>query len=129
MPDRRGVSPEISTVNAVRWRMGIAEQRWRQAVELLREAAAAPGYSGPPLEVVERMAVVMAEIRGQVLNWQIEEHARRASRPRVMSRGQRNSVRRAMMVAPVGHVNHSPIDNVANFSYNFLQFGRSRDTM
>jgi hypothetical protein len=73
--------------------------------------------------VVERMAVVMAEIHGQVLNWQIEEHARRVSRPRVMSRGQRNSVRRAVMVAPVGHLNHSPIDNFAYFSYNFFDSG------
>jgi hypothetical protein len=79
-------APEISTTNQVRWRMAIAEHRWREAVELLREAAAAPGYSGPPFEVVERMAVLIAEVRGQVQNWHLDEALlrgqRRAARPR-----------------------------------------------
>jgi hypothetical protein len=81
-------SPEITVVNQVRWRMAIAERRWREALELLREAAAAPGYSGPPLDVVERMLTLMSEIRGQVQNWQLDENIRYvAGLPRNTRRG------------------------------------------
>ena len=40
------MSPEISTTNKVRYRVGVAEKAWREALELVREAAAVPGYSG-----------------------------------------------------------------------------------
>jgi hypothetical protein len=89
-------SPEIATVNAVRWRMKLAEHRWQEAVELLRQVAAAPGYCGPPLDVVERMAGVIGQIRSQVHAWHIEEQKRRASRPRIASRGQTRAIRRAL---------------------------------
>jgi hypothetical protein len=76
-------SPEITKVNAVRWRLSIVDRRMKEAVELLREAAGAPGYSGPPFDVVERMADLIAEIRKQVADWSFEEQRRRAARPRI----------------------------------------------
>jgi hypothetical protein len=85
-------SPEIAKVNAVRWRMGIADRRWREAVELLREAAGAPGYCGPDFQAVEQMADLIAEIRKQVSDWTFEEQRRRASRPRRAS----SAVRRVL---------------------------------
>jgi hypothetical protein len=90
------MSPEIAQINAVRWRLGLADRRWQEAIELLRQAAAAPGYSGPALESVERVAAGIAEVRDQVKNWHLEANIRRASRPRIMSSGQRNSVKRAI---------------------------------
>jgi hypothetical protein len=89
-------SPEIAAVNAVRWRMKLAAHRWQEATELLRQAAAAPGYCGPPLDVVERMAGVIGQIRSHVQAWHIEEQRRRASRPRIAAKGQRTAVRRAI---------------------------------
>jgi hypothetical protein len=89
-------SPEITRVHAARWRMGIAERRWREAVELVREAAAAPDYSGPPLDVIERMTELMVEIRKQVQNWHLDAQIRDTSRPRIATKGQRNSVKRAI---------------------------------
>lgn len=41
-------APEISTVNQVKWRLQIVDRRWREALDLLRQAAAAPDYLGPP---------------------------------------------------------------------------------
>jgi hypothetical protein len=79
-------SPEISTVNAVRFRVGRAEKDWREAVELVREAAALPGYRGPALEDLERVAAAMAAVRALVANWHLDEallrDQRRAARPR-----------------------------------------------
>jgi hypothetical protein len=80
------MSPEITLTNQVRWRVAIADRRWREAVELLRTAAAAPGYCGPPLDVVERMAGVIAEVRDQIKAWSIEEQRRRTNRPRIATR-------------------------------------------
>jgi hypothetical protein len=37
----------IAAVNAVKFRVTLATTRMRQALELVRQAAAAPGYSGP----------------------------------------------------------------------------------
>ena len=54
-------SPAIQTVNQVKFRVVRAAKDWEEALALVRRAATAPGYSGPPLEVVERMAVVIAE--------------------------------------------------------------------
>jgi hypothetical protein len=59
-------SPVASRVNRVRFRVGQAEAALREVVELLRDAAVVPGYDGPAIEVVERLAEVIAEVRGQV---------------------------------------------------------------
>jgi hypothetical protein len=67
------MSPEISTTNKVRYRVGVAEKAWREALELVREAAAVPGYSGPALEEVERVGAAIAQVRGQVRNWTLDE--------------------------------------------------------
>jgi hypothetical protein len=81
MPDIVGLmsSPEITTVNAVRWRLSIVDRRMKEAVELLREVAGTPGYSGPPFDVLERMADLIGQIREQVSAWSFEEQIRRAS--------------------------------------------------
>jgi hypothetical protein len=80
------MSPEISTVNAVRFRVARAEKDWQEALALVRAAAAAPGYRGPVLEDLERVAAAIAEIRGQIRNWTLGEALlrgqRRAARPR-----------------------------------------------
>ena len=67
-------SPEITTTNQVRWRVAIADRRWREALELVRQASAAPGYSGPAIEDLERVAAAIAEIRDQVKDWSLEEN-------------------------------------------------------
>jgi hypothetical protein len=90
------MSPEISTTNQVRFRVVRAEKDWQEAVELVRQAAARPGYSGPPLAAVEQIAAGMAEVRDQVRNWHLDEQLRRASRPRRATRGQSRSVRRVV---------------------------------
>jgi hypothetical protein len=59
-------SPVASRVNKVRFRVGQAEAALREVVELLRDAASVPGYDGPDLQVIERLAEVVAEVRGQV---------------------------------------------------------------
>jgi hypothetical protein len=64
----------------------------KEALELLRQAAAAPSYSGPDVEVVERLVGVFAEIRQQVDDWSFEEQRRRANRPRIASRGQSRAI-------------------------------------
>jgi hypothetical protein len=87
------MSPEITLTNQVRWRVAIVDRRMKEAVELLRSAAAAPGYSGPPLDVVERMAGVIAEIRSQVQAWSIEEQRRHARRPRIANRSMKQAIR------------------------------------
>jgi hypothetical protein len=89
-------SPAIQTVNQVKFRVVRAAKDWEEALALVRRAATAPGYSGPPLEVVERMAVVIAEIRAQVHAWSLEEQRRRASRPRRATCGQSRTVRTAI---------------------------------
>jgi hypothetical protein len=48
------MSPEISTTNRVRYRVGVAEKAWREALDLVRQASAAPDYTGPALEDLER---------------------------------------------------------------------------
>jgi hypothetical protein len=88
--------PEIVLTNQVRWRVAIADRRWRETVGLVHQAAAAPSYSGPTVASVERVAAAIAEIRDQVKDWSFEEQRRRASRPRLASRGQRRSVKRAL---------------------------------
>jgi hypothetical protein len=65
-------SPEITRLNQISWRVGIADRRWREAVELLREAAATPSYTGPDLEVVERLGAIIAEVRVQVGAWGLD---------------------------------------------------------
>jgi hypothetical protein len=66
-------SPEVILVNRVRARAAHAETALREAVELLRAPAAAPGYSGPDIEVVSRLVEVVGEIRAQAVNWGIAE--------------------------------------------------------
>ena len=90
------MSPEISTTNKVRYRVGVAEKAWREALELVREAAAVPGYSGPALEEVERVGAAIAQVRGQVRNWTLDEQIRRASRPRRATRGQSRTFRKVV---------------------------------
>jgi hypothetical protein len=92
-------SPEIRTANAVRWRLSIVDRRMKEAVELLREAAGTPGYSGPPFDVLERMADLIGQIREQVKDWSFEELARRAARPRRLSRSQSRAVVKAIIAA------------------------------
>jgi hypothetical protein len=55
-------SPAISTVNAVKFRVSLADRRMKEAAELVRTAAAAPDYRGPPLELDEQVAAHIAEI-------------------------------------------------------------------
>jgi hypothetical protein len=67
-------------------------------VELIRPAAAAPDYCGPPLDVIERLAEVVAEVHDQVTRWHIgtvEEHTLRVRRPRTSTR-QSRSIRTAV---------------------------------
>jgi hypothetical protein len=93
-------SPEITRVNAVRWRLSIVDRRMKEAVELLREAAGTPGYSGPPFDVVERMAGLIGEIRTQVAAWSFAEQQRDAARPQFANRAPR-AIRRTIAVARV----------------------------
>lgn len=90
------MSPEISTTNRVRYRVAIAEKSWREALELVREAAAQPGYAGPALDQLERIAAGIAEVRDQVKSWGLDEQLRRASRPRRATRGQSRTIRRVV---------------------------------
>jgi hypothetical protein len=90
------MSPEISTTNRVRYRVAIAEKAWREALELVRQASAAPDYTGPALEDLERVGADIAEIRTQVRNLSLDEQVRRASRPRRASRGQSRTIRRVV---------------------------------
>jgi hypothetical protein len=97
MPDLGPMSAaEITTVNQVRWRLSIVDRRWREALELMRQAAAAPDYCGPSIAAIEQIDVALAALRDQVLGWQIAEHQRRAARPRIAPRGQNRSVKRAI---------------------------------
>lgn len=81
-------APEISTVNQVRWRLQIVDRRLREALELLREAAAAPDYLGPPLAGVERIDAALAEFRGQIQTWVLDANIRYVARlPRNTRRG------------------------------------------
>jgi hypothetical protein len=72
-------APEIATVNAVRWRLQIVDRRLREARELLRAAAAAPDYLGPPIAAIEQLEAGLTELRGQMRNWIIDEQIRRAA--------------------------------------------------
>jgi hypothetical protein len=76
------MSPEISTINAVRFRLSRAAKDWGEALDLVRQAAATPGYSGPPLEDLERVAADIAEIRVQLRDWMIDEVVRDRIAPR-----------------------------------------------
>jgi hypothetical protein len=80
------MSPEISVCNAVRFRVVRADAAWREALDLVRAAAAQPGYRGPALEDLERVGAAIAEVRGQIRNWTLDEALlrgqRRAARPR-----------------------------------------------
>jgi hypothetical protein len=89
-------SPEIPLANAVRWRLGIADRRMKEALELLRQAAAAPSYCGPDVEVVERVVGVFAQIRKQVADWSLEEQRRYANRPHRASRGSSRAILKAL---------------------------------
>jgi hypothetical protein len=85
-------SPEISTTRAIRWRAGIAVIRMREVVELLRAVADSPDYQGPPLEVAEKMADVLAEIHDQIARWHtatVKAHRVRVSLPRKLSSSRR----------------------------------------
>ena len=95
------MSPEIALANQVRFRMVRAEKAWQEGLDLLREAAVLPSYSGPDVQAVEQLAAAIAEILNQVQNWHLAEQVRRASRPRIATRGQRNAVKRA--IAEVYH--------------------------
>jgi hypothetical protein len=74
-------APEITAVNAVRFRAARADVRMKQALALVREAAAAPDYLGPPVESVERAAAAVAEILAEVKVWKFAALARQESRP------------------------------------------------
>ena len=64
-----------------------AETAVREALALLRDAAAEADYCGPPVEPVELVAAHIAEIRVAVRNWMIDEALRRPPKPRpVVSR-------------------------------------------
>jgi hypothetical protein len=64
MPDLGPMSaPEISTVNAVRFRVSLSETRWLEVLELLRAASGDPYYTGPKLAEVERIAAAIAGVR------------------------------------------------------------------
>jgi hypothetical protein len=95
------MSPEIALANQVRFRMVRAKKDWQEGLDLLREATALPSYSGPDVQAVEQLAAAIAEILNQVQNWHLAENIRRASRPRIATRGQRNAVKRA--IAEVYH--------------------------
>ncbi len=56
--------------------MTAADAAWREALELLQTAAALPGYCGPDVQAVERVAAGIAEVRGQLKNWALEENLR-----------------------------------------------------
>jgi hypothetical protein len=75
-------APEITTINAVRFRVQRAAKDWGEVLDLVRQAAAAPGYSGPPLGSVERIAAGIAEIRVQLRDWMIDEVVRDRVAPR-----------------------------------------------
>jgi hypothetical protein len=90
------MSPEISTTNRVRYRVAAVEKDWLQVLALVREAAAKPDYSGPPPAAVEQVAGAIAALRTQVRNWTLDEQLRRASRPRIASRGQSRIIRQAI---------------------------------
>jgi hypothetical protein len=64
-------------VGAVRFRVGRASGAWTQALDLLRQAAASPGYDGPPLALFERVASGIAEVRLAIRDWAIETELRR----------------------------------------------------
>jgi hypothetical protein len=91
-------APEISTVNAVKFRVLRAEKDWHEALELVRQAAAAPGYWGPPLEDLEQIAAGIGEIRVQLRDWMIDE----VVRDRIAPRRAKGSRRRLMELAARG---------------------------
>jgi hypothetical protein len=62
----------------------------------VRQAAAAPGYSGPDVRAFEQIAAGIAKISNEIRNWGLDEQLRRASRPRRASRGQERAVRQAI---------------------------------
>jgi hypothetical protein len=55
-----------STYNQVTFRLQRAEASWREVQQLVREAAALPGYCGPEVGDIERVAEDIAQVRIQV---------------------------------------------------------------
>jgi hypothetical protein len=80
-------SKTVSTINRVRYRVVRADAAWREALEVLREAAAIPDYRGPDLQAFERVAAGIDEARAEIRNWGLEESLRepprRSGRPGV----------------------------------------------
>jgi hypothetical protein len=74
-------------------------EAWLQALAIAREAAANPDYLGPSIEALEQVAAAIAEIRGQVNTWHLDEQVRRASRPRRLSRAKSHAIRKALAEA------------------------------
>jgi hypothetical protein len=86
-------SPEIQQSSAVKWRLATAARRLREAAELLRPVAGQAGYCGPPLDVIEKLAEVVAEVRAQATRWHVQvvtEHTLRVRRPRTSTRMSRS---------------------------------------
>jgi hypothetical protein len=67
-------------INQVKFRVARAEKAWNETLELLRAAAAAPGYCGPELRSVERAAGEVATVHEMIWNWALEDAQR--GRPR-----------------------------------------------
>jgi hypothetical protein len=82
-------------VQQVTWRVGQAKARWTQATEMVREAAATPGYCGPSVEQMEEVAAGIARVREAVLDWVWDQAQREARRVRPRDRA---AVRRIVQV-------------------------------
>jgi hypothetical protein len=83
-------SPEIAGVNALRFRVARAQVRRQEALDLVRAAVAAPGYSGPSVEDIEKVLAGIAGVRERVRTWQLDSHIRHTSR--VFWRMQRRTI-------------------------------------
>jgi hypothetical protein len=70
-----------TSINAVKFRLGRVAKDWGELAAILRQAAAEPGYCGPDVEPVERVAGDLAVVRSAVHNWVLDEALRRRPRP------------------------------------------------
>jgi hypothetical protein len=59
--------PVLRTISRVRFRVSRAARDWNAALEILAEAAQAPGYCGPDLAILERVAAEIAAIQKELL--------------------------------------------------------------
>jgi hypothetical protein len=66
-----------SAINAAKFRVIRAAVAWDELVEVLRSAAAEPGYCGPDLRAVEWLGGEIATVRLALREWAIKEVLRR----------------------------------------------------